>query len=58
MFILICLLKKSILSEKVVAKLFEIDHSQQHGKKRVGAIRIIIISFFGSTNPYKNADDA
>ncbi len=49
--------RKSILSEMVVVKLSETHHSQQHGKKRVGAIHTTITSFFGSTNPYKNADD-
>ncbi len=50
--------RKFILNETIVAKLFETDHSQQHRKKRVRAIRTTIISFFGSTNPYKNADAA
>jgi hypothetical protein len=45
--------RKYILSEKVLAKLSKIDHNQQHGKKRVGAIGIAITCFFGSTNLYK-----
>jgi hypothetical protein len=28
------------------------------GKKRVGAIGFVIISFFGSTNMYKNVNEA
>jgi hypothetical protein len=47
---------KFVSSEKAKAKLFEIDHSRQHGKKKVGAIDFAIISFFGSINPYKNTD--
>jgi hypothetical protein len=50
--------RKSILNERVVVKLFEIDHSWQHGKKKVGAIGIASTSFLGSTNPYKNANEA
>jgi hypothetical protein len=49
--------RKSILSERAVVKLSEINHSWQHGKKRVGAIGSRIISFFGSTHPYKNANE-
>jgi hypothetical protein len=50
--------KKFVLNEKVMVKLFEIDHNQQHGKKKVGAISFAITSLFGSTNPYKNVDEA
>jgi hypothetical protein len=49
--------RKFILSERVVAKLFETNHNRRHGKKRVGAIGIAITSFFRSTNLYKNVDD-
>jgi hypothetical protein len=49
--------RKCVLNEKAMAKLFEIDHNRQHGKKRIGAISSIIISFFGLTNPYKNVDE-
>jgi len=45
--------RKSILNEKVVVKFSKIDQSQQHGKKRVGAIGIAITCSFGSTNMYK-----
>jgi hypothetical protein len=41
-----------------VVKLFETNHRQQHGKKKVGAISFAITSFFGSINPYKNVDEA
>jgi hypothetical protein len=50
--------RKSILNERVMVKLFETDHSWQHGKKKVGAFGIASTFFFGSTNPYKNANEA
>jgi hypothetical protein len=49
--------RNSILSERALAKFFEIDHKRQHGKKRVWAIGSTIISFFGSTNLYKNVNE-
>jgi len=36
-----------LLSEKAKAKLSEIDQSQEHGKKRVGAPDSAIIFFLG-----------
>jgi len=42
-----------------MAKLFGIKHSWQQGKKMVGPISFtIIVFFFGSTNLYKNDDEA
>jgi len=49
--------RKFVLNEKEMVKLFEIDHNWQHGKKRVETIAFAIISFFGSTNLYKNANE-
>jgi len=50
--------RKFVLSEKAIVKLFEIDHNQQYGKKRIGATDPAITSFFWSTNPYKNVNEA
>jgi hypothetical protein len=50
--------RKFVLNEKEMVKLFEIDHNWQHGKKRVETIAFAIISFFGSTNLYKNVNEA
>jgi hypothetical protein len=49
--------RKYVLSERVMVKLSKIDYSQQHGKKKVGAIGFTITSFLGSTNLYKNVDE-
>jgi hypothetical protein len=40
-----------------MAKFFEINHSEQQGKKMVGPTWFVIVAYFGSTNPYKNGDE-
>jgi hypothetical protein len=50
--------RKYVLSERAMVKFFNIDHNQQHGKKKVGAPGSTIIYFLGSTNMYKNVDEA
>jgi hypothetical protein len=50
--------RKYVPSEKAMVKLSKVDYNQQHGKKKVGVIGFIITFFLGSTNMYKNVDEA
>ncbi len=50
--------KKLKLTNIATTKHFEIDQSQQLGKKKVASSKFVITKKFGSTNPYKYGDDA
>jgi hypothetical protein len=51
------MLKEKHNWQEKVAKV-DINYSWQGGEKRVGPLNLVLTTYFGSINPYKNNDKA